>query len=86
MTIDELLLRRCRRATAPGGRLVIREFILDESRAIPPRAALFALNMLVATRDGNSYTESEYAAWMREAGYARVERLVPFPDVMIGYR
>lgn len=80
------LLRRCHDATSPGGRLVIREFILDENRAGPPRAALFALNMLVATRAGSSYTESEYAAWMREAGYDRVERPQEAPDLMVGTR
>jgi SAM-dependent methyltransferase len=80
------LLRRCRQATAPGGRLVISDFILDEDRTGPPRAALFALNMLVGTEGGNSYTESEYSRWMREAGYAEVERLVDAPDVMVGHR
>lgn len=78
------LLRRCRQATAPGGRLVIREFILDEDRTGPPRAALFSLNMLVATKGGNSYTEREYAEWMLEAGYDEVERLVDAPDLMVG--
>lgn len=80
------LLSRCFRATAPGGRLVIREFILDEDRAGPPRAALFALNMLVATRAGNAYTASEYEAWMREAGYAQVERLAEVLDLIVGTR
>ena len=47
------LLRRCSKALAPGGRIVIREFVLDPDRAGPAFAALFALNMLVGTRRGN---------------------------------
>jgi 2-polyprenyl-3-methyl-5-hydroxy-6-metoxy-1,4-benzoquinol methylase len=80
------LLRRCRRATAPGGRLIISDFILDENRTRPPRGALFALNMLVGTKGGSTYTESEYVLWMREAGYDEVERLAGDSQLMVGYR
>jgi SAM-dependent methyltransferase len=80
------LLRRCFRATAPGGRLVIREFILDSNRTSPKEAALFALNMLVGTRGGSSYSEDEYASWLREAGYERVERISSDPDLIVAAR
>lgn len=69
------LLARCAQALAPGGRLVVRDFLLDEDRAGPRDAALFALNMLVGTRAGNVYTEAEYRAWLAEAGLTRVTRL-----------
>ncbi|MGD8328261.1 MAG: methyltransferase, partial [Acidobacteriota bacterium] len=78
------LLRRCRQATAPGGRLVISDLIIDEDRTSPPRAALFALNMLVGTKGGSTYTESEYTEWMREAGYDEVKRLSDAPELMVG--
>ena len=38
-------------------------------------AALFALNMLVGTRAGASYSEAEYAAWMKQAGFAESKRV-----------
>ncbi len=72
---NEDLLRRCGAATIEGGRLVIQDFILDENRTSPARAALFAINMLVATAEGNSYTESEYRTWMESAGFADVVRI-----------
>jgi SAM-dependent methyltransferase len=78
------LLGRCARALAPGGRVVIREFILDPDRAGPPRAALFALNMLVGTQRGNTYTEAEYRAWLEAAGCAEVSRPEPAGDWIIG--
>ncbi len=75
-------------ALGPGGRIAISDFILDPDRAGPRQAALFALNMLVGTRSGNTYTEEEYAAWMREAGFGAIRRVaLPGPaHLMIGTR
>jgi predicted O-methyltransferase YrrM len=75
-------------ALGAGGRIAISDFILDPDRAGPRQAALFALNMLVGTRSGNTYTEEEYASWMREAGFAGIRRVaLPGPaHLMIGAR
>lgn len=78
------LLRRCVPATAAGGCIVIRDFVLDEDRTSPTQAAVFALNMLVGTRGGSSYTETEYRSWLIDAGCAKVERLGPGGDLMVG--
>lgn len=78
------LLKRCARALKPGGRVVVRDFILDETRTAPPQAALFSLNMLVGTRNGASYTEAEYTAWLREAGCHAVARPDAAGDLIIG--
>ena len=80
------LLRRCSKALAPGGRIVIREFILDPDRAGPPFAALFALNMLVGTRRGNCYTEAEYRQWLVDSGCDQVLRPDPGGELIIGQR
>jgi len=47
---------------------------VDEDRASPPFGALFALNMLVNTKAGDTYTESEVREWMTEAGFSEVVR------------
>jgi SAM-dependent methyltransferase len=78
------LLKRCAAALRPGGRVAIREFILDPDRTGPPAAALFALNMLVGTARGNTYTEAEYRGWLLEAGFTAVTRPVPGRDWMVG--
>jgi ubiquinone/menaquinone biosynthesis C-methylase UbiE/DNA-binding CsgD family transcriptional regulator len=80
---NRALIQRCARALDPGGHLVIREFILDEDRAGPPRAALFALNMLVGTEHGNTYSESQYRAWMEQAGLVGFTRADPVGDVLV---
>ena len=82
------LLRRLCRALDPGGRVVISDFILDPDGTTPRQAALFAINMLVGTPSGNTYTEDEYAGWLTETGFASIERL-PLggpADLIVGRR
>lgn len=67
------LFRRLHAALAPGGRLAILDFFPDEDRGGPAPAVMFALNMLVNTENGDTYTVSEYRAWLAEAGFASVE-------------
>lgn len=69
------LIRRCFAALAPGGRLVIQDFVLEADRTRPRAAAIFALNMLVATRAGSTYTAAEYEEWMRRAGFAGIRHI-----------
>jgi len=57
---------------------VIQDFLVDEDGTAPLHAALFALNMLVGTAGGQTYSASEYQAWLRAAGYADA-RLVQLP-------
>jgi (2Fe-2S) ferredoxin/SAM-dependent methyltransferase len=82
------LLGRCYEALAPGGRVAIREFILTADKTAPKAAALFSLNMLVGTRAGASYSEDEYAEWLREAGFADIRHVrIPGPSgVILGVR
>jgi len=62
-------------ALTPSGRLVIQDFVLNADKTGPRTGALFALNMLVGTRGGSSYSEEEYVGWLREAGFADPERV-----------
>jgi SAM-dependent methyltransferase len=62
------------RCLAPGGRLVVREQVLEDDRTGPVSAALFSVNMLVGTREGRSYTAREIAGWMEAAGLGGLER------------
>jgi SAM-dependent methyltransferase len=66
------LYRKILRALQPGGAILIRDFVMDESRTKPPPGALFDLNMLVATRGGKTYTFSEIEAALQSAGFRQV--------------
>ncbi|HYG98595.1 MAG TPA: methyltransferase [Terriglobales bacterium] len=80
------LIGRAYDALETGGRLVIQDFILDADKTAPRSAALFSLNMLVATEAGASYSEPEYESWMRDAGFKEVTRVrLPGPSgLMVG--
>ena len=82
------LLGRCCEALSFGGRVVIQDFILEPDKTSPRFAALFALNMLVGTRGGSSYSEPEYTAWLGEAGFREIRRvrLPGITGLMIGSR
>ncbi len=58
-----------------GGLLLIQEFILDDSKTNPLFPALFALNMLIATPAGRSYSQGELGSMMSDAGLTDIQRL-----------
>jgi ubiquinone/menaquinone biosynthesis C-methylase UbiE len=67
------LFPRLYRALRSGGRLAIADLVPNADRTGPPAAVLFALNMLVSTARGDTFTLAEYTAWLHEAGFVRVE-------------
>ncbi|MGA2327665.1 MAG: uroporphyrinogen-III synthase [Bryobacteraceae bacterium] len=85
---NRAMLRKSLEALAPGGRIVIQDFILERGKTAPRHAALFALNMLVGTEEGSSYSEDEYSDWLREVGFIEFRRVrLPGPTgLMIARR
>jgi len=81
------LLARAVAAASPGGRIVVRDFIMDDERLRPRFGTLVALTMLVHSRRGDTYTETEIAGWLRAAGCAGVTRLdiEPAMALLIGH-
>src|SRR5215208_3534688 len=59
------LIQRVAESLAPGGLIAIRDFI----RGVNKGAALFAVNMVVNTESGDTYTEEEYRGWLNAAGF-----------------
>ncbi len=70
-----VLYQRIHEALVPGGRLVIRDHVMQPDRTRPRAGALFAINMLVGTAGGGTYTFDEIGGGLRGAGFERV-RLV----------
>jgi predicted O-methyltransferase YrrM len=69
------LLRRAFQALIPGGRLVIQDHVMTADKTSPRAGALFAINMLVGTAAGATYSEDEYTRWLRLAGFTSVRRI-----------
>ena len=63
------LLAKVYAALAPGGRVAIRDVVMKPSRVEPPLGALFAVNMLVATETGGTFTFEELAEDLQSAGF-----------------
>ena len=63
------LLRKTFEALAAGGTIAIAEFLVNEDRSGPVGSLLFAVNMLVNTEDGDTYSFEQIAGWLREAGF-----------------
>jgi predicted O-methyltransferase YrrM len=62
-------------ALDPGGRVIIRDYAMSSDRTEPSSGAMFAINMLVNTEGGNSYTYEEIRDGLEEAGFERVKLL-----------
>src|SRR5215207_8401105 len=72
---NQALIQRVAGSLAPGGLIAIRDFV----RGISEGAALFAVNMLVNTESGNTYSEEEYRGWLSAAGFEGIE-VLPIPE------
>lgn len=59
----------------PSGRLIIKDHILDQSRANPAVGAIFSLLMLLTTDGGRCYSFAEINGWMERAGLSRVRQI-----------
>ncbi|GIW72685.1 MAG: hypothetical protein KatS3mg102_2227 [Planctomycetota bacterium] len=67
------LFARVRDSVVGGGLIAVRDFFLDEDRSGPVAAAVFAVNMLVATPAGRVYTRGEVGQWLEQAGFTAPE-------------
>lgn len=66
---NRTLFDKVHRALAPGGRVMIRDLVMDPSRTEPLPGALFAVNMLVRTSGGGTYTFEDLVEDLRSAGF-----------------
>lgn len=77
------LLRKCRKALNKNGRVVIQEFLVDESRTGPLPGALFAINMLVNTDGGRTYSPGEMKRWLLKTGFKDVRHKAVADGVLV---
>jgi precorrin-6B methylase 2 len=75
-TRSRALLKRTFEALASGGTIAIAEFLVNDDRT--------AVNMLVNTDEGDTYTLEEISGWLTEAGFIKVRTLeAPGPSPLI---
>jgi hypothetical protein len=66
------LYKKSFRALKSGGRILIRDHIMEPDRLHPKDGAIFAINMLVGTSGGGSYTYEEIETGLSQAGFTRI--------------
>lgn len=71
--LNKEIFRKASHALNPGGQLIVKDFLIDETRTRPEFSAIFSINMLVGTESGDVYTEGEIRAWMEEADFGDME-------------
>jgi predicted O-methyltransferase YrrM len=59
-------------ALVPGGRIVIRDHVMKPDHTAPKSGALFAVNMLVGTPGGGTYTYDEIKTGLTAAGFENI--------------
>jgi ubiquinone/menaquinone biosynthesis C-methylase UbiE len=78
------LLKKTFNALAPGGTIAVAEFVANDDRTGPTNAMIFAVNMLVNTEQGDTFTFPEIRGWLQEAGFKDVRTLDgPGPSPLI---
>jgi predicted O-methyltransferase YrrM len=71
------LFRKVLAALGPGGRIVVRDYVLSPDRTSPKSGAIFAVNMLTGGAGGNCYTYEEIKDALSQAGFTRVNLMQP---------
>ena len=72
---NEQLYAKVFRSLDPGGRILIRDHVMEPNRTSPKNGTVFAINMLVGTSGGGTYTYDEIASGLTKAGFTRVRLL-----------
>ena len=70
---NRVLYRKIWLALVPGGTLAIRDVVMDASKTRPLAGVLFAVNMLVGTEGGGTFTFAEFEEDLQEAGFTAVQ-------------
>ena len=69
---NRVLFEKIYRALDPGGRIIVRDHVMSPDRTEPLDGALFAVNMLVGTSEGGTYTFNEIETALAGAGFKRI--------------
>jgi ubiquinone/menaquinone biosynthesis C-methylase UbiE len=72
---NQNLINKLSRSLKPSGRIIVKDHILDESRANPAVGAIFSLLMLLTTAGGRCYSFGEIKSWMEQAGLSQIHRI-----------
>lgn len=67
---NQALVKKCYGSLNPNGKIVIQDWIMNDSRTEPAQGAIFSINMLVGVEGGDCYSEKEVKTWLNNAGFS----------------
>ncbi|MEJ2053958.1 MAG: methyltransferase [Calditrichaceae bacterium] len=73
--INQELVKKCCDALNPGGKIVVQDWIMSDTKTEPVQGAIFSINMLVGVEGGDCYSESEVTTWMKNAGFTDISKV-----------
>jgi hypothetical protein len=78
------LLKKVFHALRSGGAIAIAEWLVNDDRTKPLPSLLFAVQMLVNTEKGGTFSFNEIKTWLENAGFKKVRKLqAPGPSPLI---
>jgi hypothetical protein len=78
------LLKKTSGALKSGGTIAIGEWIVNDERTEPLPSLMFAVQMLVNTEQGDTFSFNEIKTWLQEAGFKNARTLeAPGPSPLI---
>ena len=78
------LIAKTFHALTAGGIVAIAEWLVNEDRTGPLHSLIFAVEMLVATERGNTFSFHQIADWLEDAGFENVRLMdAPAPSPLI---
>jgi hypothetical protein len=72
---SKALLAKTFAALTSGGTIAIQEFLVNADRTGPLGSLIFAVNMLVNTDGGDTFSFEEISSWLNEAGFVNARTL-----------
>jgi len=81
---SQQLLKKVFRALKSGGTIAIAEWLVNDDRTKPLPSLMFAVQMLVNTEKGDTFSFNEIKKWLEDAGFKKVRKLdAPGPSPLI---
>lgn len=78
------LLKKVFRALKSGGTIAVAEWLVNDERTEPLHSLMFAVQMLVNTEKGDTFSFNEIKTWLEGAGFKKVRKLeAPGPSPLI---
>jgi hypothetical protein len=70
------MLNKCYQALNSSGRILIKDYFLNEDKTGPEFATIFSLHMFLSTDHGRCYSESEFYKLLKQAGFKKGEKII----------